>query len=56
MKEVTFERRAELMNRARMLKYDELVPVYMTAAIMAEAGVSPAELVAYLEENYGAEA
>lgn len=52
MKEVPFEKWGELMNRARKLGSEVLVPVYMTAAFMAEAGVSPAEVVAYLEEHF----
>lgn len=52
MKEVSFEKKSELMARARRLKYDELIPIYMTAAIIAEADASPAEVVSYMEEHF----
>lgn len=52
MKEVSYEKKLELMSRAVKLKYHELITTYMVAAMMVEAGVSPAEMVAYLEANF----
>lgn len=50
--DVAPEKLGEILGKANRLKYKELGPVYIAAAILAEANTSPAEVVAYMEENY----
>lgn len=52
MKDVPFDRWSEIMGRARRLKHDVLVSMYMTAALMVEAEISPEEMMSYLEERF----
>lgn len=50
--DVAPEKFGEILKKAHLLKYKELGPIYIAAALMAEANADPAEVVSYIEEKY----
>lgn len=42
----------EILDKVRNLSCPELGPTYIAAAVMAEAGADPREVVKYIEEKY----
>lgn len=50
--DIANEKFGEILEKANRLNNKELGPIYITAALMAEANASPAEVVVYIEEKY----
>lgn len=52
MIEVPREKAVEIAKDVRRLSHEALVPLYISARYMVESGMTPGEMVAYLEKNY----
>lgn len=52
MIDITPEKLGVVLEKVHRIKYKELGPIYITAALMVEANAMPEEFVAYIEEHY----
>lgn len=50
--DVAPEKFGEILDKAHRLNYKELGPIYIAAALMAEANADPKEVATYMEEKY----